>query len=104
MPAYEAQDKTPFSNPTTMKRHNDRLNAGTVEPMKKPAAEPNGDEHEDIQENPEFQECISKLKELGATEEDVEQAMGWSEESADNGEEATKAAGMGLAGLAKIGA
>jgi hypothetical protein len=73
----------------------------------KPAADPMGGEPDgdegDIKSNPEFMDAIDTLKKLGATEQDVEEAMGWGEEPDTGGPEATSAAGMGLAGLSKMG-
>ncbi len=90
--AYLAHDKTPFTNASDMRHHNNRIAAGTVKPDSQPGGQDGG--QKDIHDDPEAMECISKLKELGYTAEDVESAM--NEESAPSGEEATMAAPKGL--------
>jgi Holliday junction resolvasome RuvABC DNA-binding subunit len=52
-----------------------------------------------ITENPEAMAAVDKLKELGYTGEDVEQAMGGAADEMDNGAEATKAAPLQIPGL-----
>lgn len=91
--AYKSKDGSEFTNASGMRHHNLRIDAGAVKMPGQPA-DGGQDEPKDIHDDPEAMECISKLKDLGYTAEDVESAM--NEESEPSGQEATMAAGKGL--------
>ena len=71
-----------------------RMTANT--PMDSPqSAAPDSSTPQPISQNPEAMECVDKLKQMGYTADDVEQAMGGGDDQGgDTGQMATGAAKM----------
>ena len=73
---------------------NYRMSANTP-PMDSDQPAPTSSAPQPIDQNPEAMECVDKLKQMGYTADDVEQAMGGGDDQGgDTGQMAAKAAPM----------
>ena len=73
--AYKAKDGSEFTNLPQLKKHELRL--GSAKPVVSQDTDGDQDSEapKDISSDPEAMECIEKLKSLGYTAEEVEQAF-----------------------------
>jgi Holliday junction resolvasome RuvABC DNA-binding subunit len=78
--AYKAKDGAEFTNLPQLKRHELRL--GDSKPVQD--TDSDQDAQKDITQDPEAMDCVEKLKSLGYTGEEVEQAFN---EGGDQGDQ-----------------